>query len=53
MKTQKKIVENKQDTLKAIVNLLATKKEIKSRFQKGERLREITKEKGLEIVLPL
>lgn len=53
MKTPKNTVVDKQNTLKAIVDLLATKKEIKSRFQRGERLREITKEKGLEIALPL
>lgn len=53
MKTQKETSVNKQNTLKVIVNILATKKEIKSRFQRGERLRKITKEKGLEIVLPL
>lgn len=53
MKTKKNIIENKHETLKSIVSLLATKKEIKSRFQRGESLREIVKEKGLEIVLPL
>lgn len=53
MKTPKDNNIKKQDTLRVIVNVLATKKEVKSRFQRGERLREIAKEKGLEVVLPL
>lgn len=43
----------KQKAFNVIVDTLRTKKEIKSRFQNGEKLREIAKEKGLEVVLPL
>lgn len=53
MKTAKNTNVNNQKTLKAIVDVLVTKKEIKSRFQSGEKLREVTKEKGFEVVLPL
>jgi hypothetical protein len=53
MKTAKNTNVNSQKTLKTIVDVFVAKKEIKSRFQNGEKLRAVTKEKGFEVVLPL
>lgn len=55
MSTQKntKVEMDKQNTMKAIVDALVAKKEIKSRVQNGEKLKKVAKEKGFNIVLPL
>lgn len=55
MSTKKNIDNNmdKQNTMKAVVDALLSKKEIKSRFQNGESLKKVAKEKGFNIVLPL
>jgi hypothetical protein len=44
---------NKSSVLDALASALSDKKEIKHRVKNGENLREITKEKGLKVVLPL
>jgi hypothetical protein len=55
MSAKKKTDSNldKQNTMKAVVDALLAKKEIKSRFQNGESLKKVAKEKGFNIVLPL
>ena len=51
----KKVSNNtsKQKVLTVIVNAIVEKKEVKSRFQNGENLRKIAKDKGFEVVMPL
>lgn len=39
--------------LNVIVDALVDKKEIKTRFQNGESIRKIAKDKGFEVVMPL
>jgi hypothetical protein len=55
MKAKKSIESsnNPSSTVKSVLEALTIKKEVKLRFQNGEKLRDIAKEKGLEIVLPL
>lgn len=52
MKTTKH-TNNKQLTLKAVVDALQAKKEIKARVQNGENLKAVAEEKGFKVVLPL
>ena len=44
---------NNSSVLNALATALSDKKEIEHRVKNGENLREITKEKGLKVVLPL
>ena len=53
MEEKNKSTSIKNKTVKAVLDAVMIKKEIKLRFQNGEKLREIAKEKGFEIVLPL
>ncbi len=52
-KTIQPINNNSSSAVKSVLDALSVKKEVKLRFQNGEKLRDVAKEKGLEIVLPL
>lgn len=45
--------KSNQKTMKAVIDALVTKKELKSRVQNGEKLKKVAKEKGFNVVLPL
>ena len=45
--------DSKQKTVKAVIDALVAKKEVKSRVQNGEKLKKVAKEKGFNVVLPL